>query len=103
MLAVVAAVPRGRVVTYGDVAALAGRPRAAREVGWIAHGSRDDLPWHRVVNRSGGLASGYTGGPQAQARALRREGVRVRDDLSVDLEVYRWVPPEDGPPLPPRP
>lgn len=44
VLAVVAAIPRGKVLTYGDVAALGGRPRSAREVGWIAHASTDDLP-----------------------------------------------------------
>lgn len=92
VLAVVAAIPRGKVLTYGDVAALAGRPRSAREVGWIAHASTDDLPWHRVVNRFGGLASGYTGGPAAQARALRQEGVRARRNLTVDLARYRWTP-----------
>ncbi|MDR7431129.1 MAG: MGMT family protein [Armatimonadota bacterium] len=92
VLAVVAAIPRGRVLTYGEVAALAGRPRSAREVGWIAHASTDDLPWHRVVNRFGGLASGYAGGPGAQARALRQEGVRVRRNLTVDLARYRWTP-----------
>lgn len=99
VLAVVASIPRGRVLTYGDVAALAGRPHAAREVGWIAHASRDDLPWHRVVNRFGGLASGYEGGKVAQTRALRREGVRVRPDLTVDLARYPWVPGEGKSPL----
>jgi methylated-DNA-protein-cysteine methyltransferase-like protein len=90
--AVVSRIPRGRVLTYGDVAALAGRPRAAREVGWIAHRGPSHLPWQRVVNRHGGLASGYEGGRQAHRRALERDGVQVRPDGTVDLSRYRWTP-----------
>jgi methylated-DNA-protein-cysteine methyltransferase-like protein len=89
---IVRAVPRGRVVTYGQVARLAGRPRAAREVGWIAHAGGDRIPWHRVVNRFGHLASGYSGGPPRQRRALRREGVAVRTDHLVNLPIYQWWP-----------
>ncbi len=85
---IVRAVPHGRVVTYGQVARLAGRPRAAREVGWIAHAGGDGIPWHRVVNRFGRLAGGYRG----QRCALRREGVAVRTDDLVDLTIYQWWP-----------
>jgi len=90
--AVVQAVPKGRVVTYGQVARLAGRPRAAREVGWIAHAGGDHVPWQRVVNRSGGLARGYTGGREAHRRALHRDGVRIGRDGRVNLSVYLWWP-----------
>jgi methylated-DNA-protein-cysteine methyltransferase-like protein len=89
---IVRAVPKGRVVTYGQVALLAGRPRSAREVGWIAHAGGHGIPWQRVVNRQGGLASGYTGGPAGQKRALQRDGVRVGPDGRVDLQRYRWWP-----------
>src|SRR2546428_10913741 len=78
--ALVRAVPRGRVVTYGQIAQLAGRPRAAREVGWIAHAGGKGIPWQRVVNRAGGLASGYTGGRAGHRRALAPEGVRAPPD-----------------------
>ena len=74
--ALVCAVPKGRVVTYGQIARLAGRPRAAREVGWIAHAGGDGIPWQRVVNRTGGLASGYSGGRTGHRRALARDGVQ---------------------------
>lgn len=94
VLAIVSAVPRGRVVTYGQVAGLAGRPRAAREVGWIAHGGAHGLPWHRVVNRAGGLAIGYTGGRRGHRAALEAEGVRVSEDYTVDLARYQWHPDE---------
>jgi methylated-DNA-protein-cysteine methyltransferase-like protein len=80
------------VVTYGQVAALAGKPHAAREVGWIAAAGGAGIPWQRVVNRSGGLATGYTGGRAGHARALRREGVRVTAQLTVDLRRYQWWP-----------
>lgn len=93
--AVVLRIPRGRVLTYGDVAALAGRPRAAREVGWIAHQGPAQLPWQRVVNRYGELASGYEGGREGHRRALEREGVRVCPDGKVDLSRYRWTPQGD--------
>lgn len=92
VLTIVAAVPRGRVVTYGLVASLAGQLRAARQVGWIAHAGGHDLPWHRVVNRTGGLASGYTDGRKGHKAALEAEGVRVRNDYTVDLARYQWQP-----------
>lgn len=90
--AIVRAVPKGRVVTYGQVALLAGRPRAAREVGWIAHAGRKRVPWQRVVNREGGLAKGYTGGPAGQKKALQRDGVRVGPNGRVNLKRYLWTP-----------
>lgn len=90
--AIVRAVPRGHVVTYGQLARLAGRPHAAREVGWIAHAGGRGIPWQRVVNRFGGLASGYGGGPAGQRAALRRDGVAVATDQRVDLSVYQWWP-----------
>jgi len=87
-------VPQGRVVTYGQLALLAGYPRAARQVGWIAHAGARDLPWQRVVNRFGGLASGYRGGRKGHKLDLEDDGVRVRDDLTVDLARYQWWPDE---------
>lgn len=85
-------VPRGRVVTYGEVALLAGRPHAAREVGWIAHAGGEGIPWQRVVNRLGGLAAGYIGGVSGHRRALRRDGVEVGPAFRVDLGRYLWWP-----------
>ncbi len=89
---IVRAVPRGHVVTYGQLARLAGRPHAAREVGWIAHAGGKGIPWQRVVNRFGGLASGYGGGRAGQQAALRRDGIAVTTDQRVDLSVYQWWP-----------
>ncbi|HXF81585.1 MAG TPA: MGMT family protein [bacterium] len=92
VLAIVRAVPRGRVVTYGQVALLAGKPHGAREVGWIAHAGGAGIPWQRVVNREGGLARGFTGGREGHRRALRRDGVRLGPDGRVDLRRYLWWP-----------
>lgn len=72
---VVAALPPGDVVTYGEVAALAGKPGAARGVGAVLAGSGErGLPWWRVVNASGRLVPGHE---REHARRLRAEGVAV--------------------------
>lgn len=93
--ALVATIPEGRVMTYGQVAALCGSPRAARVVGQIAHFGPEALPWHRVVNREGGLASGYSfGGREAHARALELEGVEVEEWRVVHFEDRLWWPHE---------
>ncbi|MDZ7785772.1 MAG: MGMT family protein [Candidatus Saccharibacteria bacterium] len=88
----VARIPKGRVMTYGQLAALCGRPRAARIVGGIAHFGDPELPWHRVVNKQGGLASGYPGGKFAHQQHLESEGVEVSDDYCVDVKKLLWRP-----------
>ena len=88
----VSEVPKGRVVTYGQLAAMAGSPRAARVVGQIAHFGPLQLPWHRVVNAKGGLAVSYVpGGRVGQAQALKRDGVVVNDNFKVDIYGYQWT------------
>ena len=67
----VAQIPEGRVMTYGDVATLCGNPNSARIVGGLAHFGPLELPWHRVVNRFGGMASGYYGGKNGHKLAWR--------------------------------
>lgn len=89
---IVAAIPAGRVMTYGDIALLAGHPYAARQVGGIAHFGPSELPWHRVVNRFGDCATGYYGGKVGHAKALADEGVRVEDFRIVAFEEVRWHP-----------
>jgi methylated-DNA-protein-cysteine methyltransferase-like protein len=92
--AIVRQIPRGRVMTYGQLAALCGRARAARIVGGIAHFGDPELPWQRVVNKQGGLAAGYPGGRAAHAEHLRAEGVIVSDDYYLDVAALLWWPPE---------
>ncbi|MCW0317858.1 DNA base-flipping protein [Pantoea ananatis] len=88
---IVAAIPFGSVTTYGDVALLAGSPRAARQVGGVLsrlpEGST--LPWHRVINRHGAIS---LQGDRLfrQREALEAEGVEVSDAGEIDLDHYRW-------------
>lgn len=89
----VAQIPRGRVMTYGQIAALCGAAWAAWEVGQIAHTGSTDLPWHRVVNKQGGLAAGWpNGGRDAHRAALENDGVIVSDDYTVDISTLLWNP-----------
>jgi methylated-DNA-protein-cysteine methyltransferase-like protein len=93
--ALVAQIPKGRVMTYGQLAALAGSARASRIVGGIAHFGNPDLPWQRVVNKKGGLAAGYPGGRQAHKQHLESEGVEVLgedDDYYVKVGELLWDP-----------
>lgn len=69
--------------TYGDLAALAGSPRAARIVGGIAHTGPDILPWHRLVNAEGGPAIGYPGGLMSKRQLLEQDGVECDDTYHV--------------------
>lgn len=94
--AVVRRIPRGRVATYGQVAELAGLPGQARLVGYALNGvvEEDRVPWHRVVNASGGISLRAVGGGPGAAQRLRlaREGVHFEADGTVDLARWRWRP-----------
>ncbi len=98
----VAAIPPGRVATYGQLAALAGHPRRARHVGHaLAEPDHPRLPWHRVVNARGRISrrGGAHRSPEAaerlQRRLLRGEGVVLRGGR-IDLECFGWRPEEEG-------
>jgi methylated-DNA-protein-cysteine methyltransferase related protein len=91
--ALVAQIPPGRVMTYGQIAALCGAAWAAWEVGQIARNGPTDLPWQRVVNKQGGLARGFGwGGIRAHKRLLEDDGVFVSDDYKVDIGALLWQP-----------
>lgn len=90
--ALVEQIPSGKVMTYGQIAALCGSPRAARIVGGIAHFSDPDLPWQRVVMKNGGLARGFPGGLLGHKQALQAEGVNVSDDFYVNVRELLWRP-----------
>ncbi len=87
-----AGVPRGNVTTYGDLAGLAGQANASRVVGGIAHFGNPDLPWHRLVNRFGGLAAGFHGGRDAQAQLLEQEGIACTNYVVDNFKDIRWNP-----------
>lgn len=88
----IARLPAGKVTTYGDLAAFVGHPYAARVVGGIAHFGDSSLPWHRLVNRFGGLALGYPGGRKSQKSMLEQDGIKVCDGVIKDFEKIRWRP-----------
>ncbi len=89
----VAQIPKGKVMTYGQVAAHCGAAWAAWEVGQIAHTGPAGLPWQRVVNKQGGLAAGWpAGGRAAHAERLRADGVEVSDDYTIDVKSLLWDP-----------
>lgn len=92
--AFVAQIPKGRVMTYGQLAALSGAAWAAWEVGQIAHTGPSGLPWQRVVNKSGGLASGYPGGKAGHKQVLEAEGVEVDDNYKINIQELIWWPPD---------
>lgn len=86
-------IPQGRVMTYGQIAALCGAAWAAWEVGQIARFGPTDLPWQRVVNKQGGLARGFAwGGIEAHKRLLEEDGVAVDKDFKVDVNNLLWAP-----------
>lgn len=96
----VQSIPEGRVMTYGQIAGLLGRPRAAQYVGWTLHWSdQTKVPYQRVVNRHGEMAAGYTsGGRLAHKADLEAEGIEVSEQMTLDLDKYLWHPsPEQIP------
>lgn len=86
----VAQIPKGKVMTYGQIAAVCGRPRAARIVGGIAHYGNPSLPWHRVVKKDGSLAEGYPGGTKSHKTALETEGVQISNYRVKDMDRRQW-------------
>ena len=93
--AVVRRIPRGRVASYGQVAAVAGMPGHARLAGYALHASPTDaLPWHRVVNAEGRLSLARTNvaGGLTQRMRLLREGVSFDRRGRVRMERHRWTP-----------
>ena len=87
-------IPRGRVATYGQIAALAGREHGARGVAWILHSSSEaaGLPWHRVIGGPGRISLPRGRGFAEQKGQLIAEGVPVGPGGRVDLKRYRWEP-----------
>ena len=96
-------VPRGKVVTYGQVAAILGRPRGARAVGTALGALRgpllDIVPWQRVVNAAGRCSRRDGFGADVQRERLEAEGIRFARQGRIDLRKYRWP----GPPRARRP
>ncbi len=92
VLEIVRLIPRGRVLTYGQVALLTGTPRAAREVGRTLYNYGRLVPWQRVINHYGGLSTYKVGSGAEQRQLLELEGVEFKLDGTLDLEKYQWRP-----------
>ena len=90
--AAVRRIPAGRVATYGDIAAMAGRPRAHRAVGTLmSRGGDPSLPAHRVI-AAGGRLGGFGGHPDLKAQRLRAEGLIVINGRVRNFAALRWKP-----------
>ncbi len=96
VLKIIAKIPYGKVASYGQIALYAGKPRAAREVGWILHQSETnpkiEIPWWRVVNNKGRVTikGSYSNTPIVQQKLLIAEGIIFKRGLEFDIENYRW-------------
>lgn len=93
VIKVVNLIPRGKVVSYGQVALYIGTPRAARQVGWILNRLEEkvQIPWWRVVNNAGRISiKGSKYSAQDQKRLLEKEGLSIKKDLTFDIEKYRF-------------
>jgi methylated-DNA-protein-cysteine methyltransferase-like protein len=93
---IVRQIPAGKVATYGQVALLAGSPRAARQVGYALRAlglNEENIPWWRVVNREGYLSINHGNGgveKEIQKNLLEAEGVVVSPELQIDVAQYLW-------------
>ncbi len=87
-------IPRGKVAAYGQIAALAGDARQARQVAWILHSTpgREGLPWHRVINSRGRISLPPSRGGREQAGRLRAEGVPVGSGGTIEVREFGWNP-----------
>lgn len=90
MIEIIRGIPQGRVLTYGLVAAMAGNPRAARQVARILHSSsrKHGLPWHRVINSRGTISLPRGNGYEKQKEILLSEGIVFRHDDTINLKEY---------------
>ncbi len=97
-IAILRSIPPGRVAAYGQVAAMAGHPAAARQIVRILHTLSDveSLPWHRVVSKDGTISLPAGGGGELQKALLESEGVAVGPDGRIDLSEYSWSGGNEG-------
>ncbi len=96
VIKIVCSVPRGKVVSYGQVASYAGLPRAAREVGWVMSELGEVTPWWRVVNNQGfiSIRGNSSADKERQASLLILEGVPVDEEFKLSIDDYRFKPTE---------
>jgi len=89
---IVRRIPRGRVMTYGQISTILGGLLSPRAVGWAMYGSPDDVPWQRVVNAAGRISPRPDEGPELQRLLLLEEGVVFDETDRIDLARFAWEP-----------
>ena len=90
---IVRMIPRGHVMTYGQIAEILGEGYTARTVGFVMHSSNDKTPWHRVINAQGGCSTrGLVLPHDKQQRMLEAEGVSFNERGRCELQQYLWIP-----------
>ena len=100
--AVVRQIPKGRVTSYGAIARYLGSPQSARMVGWAMNASHNyyDVPAHRVVNRIGLLTGKHHfGGTKIMQQLLENEGIIIKENKILNLELHFWDPRNELPVL----
>ncbi len=86
-------IPKGRVMTYGQIAGIFGEGYTARTVGYVMHGTDDDVPWQRVINSQGKCSTGRLTIPMnLQQEILESEGIVFKATGKCDLNKYQWFP-----------
>ncbi len=90
---VIRKIPRGKVATYGQIAAYAGNPFGARQVVRTLHAcaAKEKLPWYRIVNIKGQIALKSGSGYEEQKSLLAKEGVKLTNN-KIDFSLYLWQP-----------
>ncbi len=88
-------IPKGKVASYGQVAAAAGSPKAARQVGGILRNidfAGTIFPWWRVINNHGiiSIKGNWTATKESQRELLIKDGIKVTKDFKIDMKKYRW-------------
>ncbi|GAB5416619.1 MAG: MGMT family protein [Crocinitomicaceae bacterium] len=95
---VVRLIPKGRVTSYGAIAKYLGSPRSSRMVGWAMNASHkeENIPAHRVVNRTGLLTGKvHFNPPEAMEKRLQKEGIQVKNDQVQNFQSVFWDPSEE--------
>ena len=98
VLQIIKSIPKGKVMTYKDVAKSAGNHRASRQVSRILHSmsEKHSLPWHRVINSKGEISLKEIKDREKQIQMLRDENILVDEKGKIDLSIYRYIYEENS-------
>jgi len=92
ILLTIESIPRGKVATYGQIAGMAGNPRASRVVVWTLNSSKSkNLPWYRVINSRGTISLKRGHGYEEQKKLLEAEGVIFNENDKINLKQFQWT------------